>query len=233
VVISVSAWRRSAKLPYSPYPWIWAVAKSAGPVTCVILFVGTRAVLTLEPLCLGFRPYAKRSRASAPSSKDTNIPIAPIHPIGTQGVQTAPQHVSSGIANPFLHSHPPNASGEVGSIDISNVELWSYGKSFDYTDLAQDLSASWAGEFSGLFPKGSNIPSPTLATEKNDIEVRSPDFDKLPAAVPDAVTSRDRETLPVTQRMEVARMSGLQASLPQDLSLHLRWITQLCSAKSF
>jgi hypothetical protein len=58
--------------------------------------------------------------------------------------------------------------------------------------------------------------------EKNDIEVRSPDFDKLPAAVPDAVTNRDRETLLVPQRMEVACMSGLQASLPQDLSLRLR-----------
>lgn len=119
------------------------------------------------------------------------------------------------MLSPFPHSDLPNAGDGLGPIDLSNVELWSYGRSVNYSDLAEDLSTSSAGELSCLFPEDSNIPGSTLTAEKNDIDVRSPVFDESTAAVRDAATRKGPETLKATQRMGVPSISNLQSSLPQ------------------
>lgn len=163
-----------------------------------------------------YRPHAKRPQASAPNSRNGRVPNASTRPIDPQGVHATLQNVANGILSPFLHSHPLNAGDGVGSIDLSNVELWSNGRGFHYTDLAEELSTSWAGEFSFLFPEGSTIPSSTLAAENGQIDVPSHVFDESTVAVPDSVINKDIETRTVPQLMEVPGMSGSQASLPQD-----------------
>lgn len=168
--------------------------------------------LRLQLKCY-YRPQAERSRARAPGMRTRPSPNPSIHLPGPQGAHSTQQSMS----NPLMASFLPNNGEGSNSGDPSNPELWSYGRSFNYPDLASDLSTSWADEFSCFFPEGPNIPSSTLATEHDqDIDVRSSTFNHLTGTVPGAATNSGADTPLAPQPTEVAPESLSQGSLPQS-----------------
>ncbi|KAK5047304.1 hypothetical protein LTR84_006826 [Exophiala bonariae] len=166
-----------------------------------------------------YRPQAKKSLESGSRAglRNADARNDSLYPVDVQVVPTSLQNTTSSTLSPFPHSHPANTGDGAALADLSNLEMWSYERNFDYIDLAEDLSTSWAGEFSCLFPDGSSMAGSTLAVERHE-SARLAALDEPISVVPDEGNHKAPKTRKVTPSVDIVMpsISGLSAPLPQE-----------------